>query len=148
MAGSKEKKTVSTAQWTFQAYVNSRCRSSSCLFAVLAMFLAIISPSSYSWNDWNVRHFCFHSLKTTQPLPQVISVNGALTCTFDVIGSLIAKFFQISGYQLLVMVNYACAFSQSESGKYFEWLITIDNNYWIRLSHHTKNLEGVIRRSP
>ena len=27
---------------------NSRCRPSSCLFAVLAMFLAIILPSSYS----------------------------------------------------------------------------------------------------
>ena len=27
---------------------NSRCRPSSCLHAVLAMFLALISPSSYS----------------------------------------------------------------------------------------------------
>ena len=27
---------------------NSRCRPSSCLLAVLAMFLAIFSPSSYS----------------------------------------------------------------------------------------------------
>ena len=27
---------------------HSRCRPSSCLLAVLAMFLAIISPSSYS----------------------------------------------------------------------------------------------------
>ena len=27
---------------------NSRCRPASCLLAVLAMFLAIISPSSYS----------------------------------------------------------------------------------------------------
>ena len=38
--------------------------------------------------------------KTTQPRLQVFSVNGALTsvqgsCTFDVIGRLIAKFFQI-----------------------------------------------------
>jgi len=23
------------------------------------------------------------------------------------------------------MVNYACAFSQSESGKYFEWIINV-----------------------
>ena len=30
---------------------NSRCRPSSCLLAVLAMFLAIISPSSYSLNE-------------------------------------------------------------------------------------------------
>ena len=27
------------------------------------------------------------------------------------------------------MVNYACAFSQSESGKYFEWIITIVTNW-------------------
>ena len=30
---------------------NSRCRPSRCLLAVLAMFLAIISPSSYSSNE-------------------------------------------------------------------------------------------------
>ena len=36
-------------------FPNSRCCLSSCLLAVLAMFLAtcIISPSSYSWNEWN-----------------------------------------------------------------------------------------------
>ena len=59
---------------------NSRCRSSSCLLAVLAMFFAIFSPSSYSWNEWNVRHFFKLTTKTTQPRPQVFSVNGALTC--------------------------------------------------------------------
>ena len=31
-----------------QIFSNSRCRPSSCLLAVLAMFLAIILPSSYS----------------------------------------------------------------------------------------------------
>ena len=36
---------------------NSRSRPSSCLLAVLAMFLAMFSPSSYSWNEWNVSHF-------------------------------------------------------------------------------------------
>ena len=40
---------------------NSRCRRSSCLLAVPGMFLGFISPSSYSWNDCNVRHFCFHN---------------------------------------------------------------------------------------
>ena len=29
----------------------------SCLLAVLATFLVIFSPSSYSWNEWNGRHF-------------------------------------------------------------------------------------------
>ena len=78
---------------------NSRCRPSNCLLTVLAMFLAIFSPSSYSWNEWNVRHFFKFSSKTTQPRPQVFSVNGALTCEnaafFDVISSLKTKFFQI-----------------------------------------------------
>ena len=27
--------------------------------------------------------------------------------------------------QQLVMVNYACGFTQSETGKYFEWIIII-----------------------
>ena len=48
------------------------------------MFLAIISPSSscssYFWNERNVRHF-FFTTKTTQPRPQVFSVNGAFTCS-------------------------------------------------------------------
>ena len=56
---------------------NSRCRPLSCLLAVFAMFLAIISPSSscssYSWNEWNVRHF-FFTTKTPQPRLQVFSV--------------------------------------------------------------------------
>ena len=59
---------------------NSRCRSSSCLLDVLAMFLASFSPSCYSWKEWNVRHFFKFTTKTTQPRPQAFSVNGALTC--------------------------------------------------------------------
>ena len=49
---------------------NSRCRPSSCLLAVLAMFLGIFSPSSYSWNEWNVRHFFKFTTKTTQLRPR------------------------------------------------------------------------------
>ena len=45
-------------------------RVENCHLAVFAMFLTIISPisccSSYSWNEWNVRHF-FITTKTTQP---------------------------------------------------------------------------------
>ena len=51
---------------------------------------------------------------STQPRPQVFSVNGALTCANAAQNSF--KF----GHQKLVMVNYTCAFRQSESGKYFE----------------------------
>ena len=51
---------------------NSRCRPSSCLLAVLAMFLAIISPSSYSWNKWNVRHFCSHNQNNSTSSPGLL----------------------------------------------------------------------------
>ena len=46
---------------------------------VLLLILDNISP----WNEWNVT-------KTTQPRPQVFSVNGLVWhfgCTFDIIGS-------------------------------------------------------------
>ena len=36
--------------------------------------------SSCPWNEWSVRHF-FATTKTTQPRPQVFSVNCALTCS-------------------------------------------------------------------
>ena len=75
---------------------NSRCRLSRCLLAVLAMFLVIFSPSSYSWNEWNVRHFSSSQQKQLNLVPRSLR----LTC-----------------------LNYACAFSQSESRKYFEWII-------------------------
>ena len=42
----------------------------SCLVAVLAMFLAIISPSSFSWKKWNVRHFCFHNQNNSTIVPR------------------------------------------------------------------------------
>ena len=64
--------------------------------------------------------------KTTQPRPQVLSVNGALTrknpqegCSFDVIDSLNAKFFQIwssvAGYGELCV-----SFKPIRMEKYFE----------------------------
>ena len=45
---------------------------SSCLLAVLAMFLAIISPNLYSWNDWNVLHFCFHNQHNSTSSPGLL----------------------------------------------------------------------------
>ena len=39
----------------------------------LAMFLAIISPSSYSWNKRNVRLFCFHNQNNSSPVPGLLS---------------------------------------------------------------------------
>ena len=61
---------------------------------------------------------------------------AALLTHFDVIGSIIfgglhlwrhwfnmLKILSNFGEQQLVMVNYACGFNQSETGKYFEWII-------------------------
>ena len=42
------------------------------LRAVLAMFLAIISPSSYSWNEWNVRRVCFHNQNNSTSFPGLL----------------------------------------------------------------------------
>ena len=43
------------------------------LLAVFAMFLAVISPSSYSWNEWNVLHFCFHNQSNSFSFPGLLS---------------------------------------------------------------------------
>ena len=70
--------------------------------------------------------------KTTQPRPQVFSVNVALTYKE---AALLTSSVDISqnyskfGHQQPVMVNYACAFSQSASGKYFELIIIWLNCY-------------------
>ena len=91
------------------------------------------------------RSLFFRSQNITQPCPQVFSVNGSIICSglhfwrqFDVIASIIfgglsfwrhwfnmAKILSKFGEQQLVMVNYACGFNQSETGKYFEWIIII-----------------------
>ena len=87
-----------------------------------------------------LRSLYFRSPNIAQPCPQVFSVNGSIICRglhfwshYDVIGSIIfgwlhfwhhwfnmAKILSKFGEQQLVMVNYACAFNQSETGKYFE----------------------------
>ena len=36
----------------------------------LPFFLAIISPSSYSWKEWNVRHCLFPQPKKLSPVPR------------------------------------------------------------------------------
>ena len=43
---------------------------------VVFLILAIISPSSscssYSWNEWNVRHFCFHNQNNSTSSPGLL----------------------------------------------------------------------------
>ena len=40
--------------------------------AVLAIFLAFILPSPYYWNEWNVRHFCFHNQNNSTSSPGLL----------------------------------------------------------------------------
>ena len=48
--------------------------------------------------------------------------------TFDPISSIWQNSIRSKfGQQQLIMVNYACGFNQTETGKYFEWIII--NNY-------------------
>ena len=49
--------------------LNIRYRPSRCHLAVLFMFLAFISHSSYSWNEWNVRQFCFYNQNNSTSSP-------------------------------------------------------------------------------
>ena len=73
------------------------------LRVVFLLFLAIISLSSscssYSWNEWSVRHLSFHNKNNSTSFP---GLNSRLTvhwpvegCIFDFISSLNTKFFQI-----------------------------------------------------
>ena len=122
------------------------------------VLLKVVSPLSSLF---------FRSPNITQPCPQVFSANSSMICSglhfwrhFDVIGSIIfgglhfwrhrfsmGKILSKFGEQQLVMVNHACGFNQSETGKYFEWIII--SNYWMRLSRMRRILqikEGVIHR--
>ena len=40
------------------------------LRAVLTMFLAIFLPSSYSWDEWNIRHFSSSRAKPLNLVPR------------------------------------------------------------------------------
>ena len=61
--------------------------------------------------------------KQLNPRPRIFSVNGSIIwqfyCTIDVIFHLSQNSFKFGGQQL-VMMNFACHFSQSETEKYFE----------------------------
>ena len=54
---------------------NSRCRPSNCLLTVRLVLTLETSEMSH--------HFFKFTSKTTQPRPQVFSVNGALTCSIS-----------------------------------------------------------------
>ena len=51
----------------------------------------------------------------------------------------VAKILSKCGEQQLVMVNYACGFNQSETGKYFEWIIILFPR--LKRPQHLRNIE-------
>ena len=46
--------------------------------------------------------------------------------------------------QQLVMVNYACCFNQSETGKYFKWIIIVKYSLTFKTAHVAKNMWRII----
>ena len=127
---------------------NSRCHLSSCILAVLAMFLANSCPISSLWNKWNVPPFCTH-YQNNSTLSQVFSVTNCsvfwqLHCRIDVI-FLILKNSSKFGQQYLPMINYPRNFSQLEMEKYFEWMN--NNNIlieYISVLFHTSNTFEIV----
>ena len=109
--------------------------------SIIALF--IIQNISSFFKEFCHSALFFRSPNITQPCPQVFSVNEPIICSglhfwrhFDAIGSIIfdglhfwrhwfnmAKILSKFGEQQRVMVNHACGFNQSETGKYFEWII-------------------------
>ena len=71
------------------------------------------------------------------------ALKPATGCTFNVILTSSVQYDKILskfGQQQLVMVSYACFFNQSETGKYFEWIVI--NNYLTRLSEMSWFVSG------
>ena len=78
------------------------------------VYTTISSPGFFSANSSIICHR-FNYLQ-----PDVLSVTSLFNMT-----KILLKF----GQQLLIMVNYACGFNQSETGKYFEWVIIISFSF-------------------
>ena len=55
-----------------------------------------------------------------------------------------AKILFKFGEQQLVMVNYACCFNQSETGKYFKWITIIKYSLTLKTAHVAKNMWRII----
>ena len=60
------------------------------------------------------------------------------------------KFLSKFGEQQLVMVNYACGFNQSETGKYFEWIIKciIAGYAWAEDKEHCEEYGRMLQADP
>ena len=94
----------------------------------LLCFQTLFGRETSTMSARQFRHFA-QTTKTTQPHPQVSSVNGSIWQFIEPLTSFWRHRFNVT-VQPLVMVNYACGFTQSGSGKYFEWII--NNNYSLK----------------
>ena len=94
------------------------------------------------------RSLFFCSQKIRQSSTLFFLVNGSVIYSgahfwrhFDVIGSIICsglhfwrdwfnmtKILSNFGEEQLIMVNYGCGFHQSETGKYFKWMVMVNKN--------------------
>ena len=110
------------------------------LFGVLTIFIWAIFSSLKLLNPIVA---IFGLTKITQSRHQFLSVNGSIIGSglhfwrhflrhwFNNLQRLhfwrhwfnMTEFLSKFGEQKLAMVNYACGFNQSETGKYFEWII-------------------------
>ena len=127
------------AYWTLGIFSNYWIRLSYILrksISIIALFF-IQNISTFLKEFSHFALFFHRSRNTTQPCPQVFSVNRSIICSglhfwrhFGVIGSIIfgglhflrhwfnmANILSKFGKQQLVMVNYACVFNHSETGK-------------------------------
>ena len=103
---------------------NNRCRPSSCLLAVLAMFLAIISPRSYSWNEWDVRYYYFHNQNNSTSSPCLLCqrcINLQESCTF--VKRKILPNLVVSSWLWWIML---VLLANRNQGNIFEWIINPD----------------------
>ena len=102
---------------------NSRCRPSSCLLAVLSMFLANSSPISSSRNEeilYSPPKQLNLVLKCSLLTVQFSSNYAAQLTSFLTYRKILPNLLR---RRQLVMMNYAWDFRQSETEKYFEWMI-------------------------
>ena len=138
------------------------CRTLHILWKQNSIIALLFIQNIYSF----LKEFCHYALfffrtpNVTQPCAQVFSVNGSIICSG--LGSIIfsglhfcrhwfnmVEILSKFGEQQLVIMNYACSFNQSETGKYFEWIIKMSINFkqrnilswWICFTHSTYGIK-------
>ena len=98
-------------------------------YVVRQFFSTIVS----SQKMWNVPPFSTALPKTTQTRPQDFSVTLPFSGLYLVVLKSIYRISQTSskfGQQKLAMDNYPGNLSKTEKEKYFEWIITSEQNYF------------------